>query len=176
MNWVGELVQEHVKETDTVLDLGCGNMGAIGGVKCKTLVGVDAWYPYVNSLKRYAVVLCMNVNRSTINYFVNKSFDFVTLLDFVEHLEKEEAFEIIKHAERIARKKVIILTPKGYLEQEDGEDNSWGMGNPKYQSHKCGFEIKELEMMNYKITFHPSSYRGKKITMLFAVKNMEDAE
>ena len=171
MNGLGELVQKEIKRTYTVLDLGCGNMNAISGIKCKTLVGVDVWYPYVNYLKKYAIVLCMKIDKLTLNCFINRSFDIVTLLDFVEHLDKEEAFEIIRHAERIARKKVIIFTPEGFLKQDDGED--WGECNPKYQSHKCGFSIEEFRMMGYNIIQHLMDYRDKKVKMLYAVKIVE---
>ncbi|MFH1545348.1 MAG: class I SAM-dependent methyltransferase [archaeon] len=166
-----ERIQKCVEERDTVLDLGCGIMGITKNLKCKSVLGVDAWYPYLDSVKETQNVLCMPINKDTVSYFVNDSFDVVTMLDFVEHFEKEEAFNVIKHAERIARKKIIIFTPEGFLEQEDSL--SWGKGNPKYQKHRCGFTSQELEMMGYEIKKFPTKHDGKDIVMLLGVKDLK---
>jgi len=68
----------------------------------------------------------------------------VIALDVLEHLSKEEGYELLKKMERWARKKVIIFTPNGYVYQ-DGYDN-----NP-FQEHKSGWGVKELEELGFKV-------------------------
>jgi len=172
-NWLTSLVQEHIEKEDMVLDLGCGIMGATYDIVCRGIVAVDAWYPYVNMNKNKYPVMCMELNRETIEYFLNDSFDVVLALDFVEHLNtKEEGFHMMKHMERIARKKVVIFTPIGFEPMDDGE--LWAKGNPKYQSHKCGFTEDEFKMLGYTLSYHKSSIQGRDIGTMLAVKDVRN--
>jgi len=70
LNWLGEIIQNYVDKSDTVLDLGCGIMQATTDViekhpslsfrqklkgkmaipsilNCKMIVGVDIWKEYL---------------------------------------------------------------------------------------------------------------------------------
>ncbi len=51
---------------------------------------------------------------------------------------------MISEMERIARKKVILMTPRGYIDQGAYD------GNP-YQVHHSGWEKKELTDLGYKV-------------------------
>ena len=53
-------------------------------------------------------------------------------MEVIEHLEKEEAIRLIEDMEKIARKKIIITTPVGFLENYEADGNL-------YQTHKSGF-------------------------------------
>ncbi len=52
--------------------------------------------------------------------FEENSFDCVLASDFIEHLEKEEGYRLLKVVEKLARKKVIIFTPNGFFLMEKG--------------------------------------------------------
>ena len=172
-NWLTPLVQKHIEKKDSVLDLGCGIMSVTYDIQCRSILGVDAWYPYVNLNKNRHHVLCMELNQDTMEYFLNDSFNVVIALDFVEHLNtKEDGFHMIKHMERIARKKVIVFTPIGFEPMDDGE--LWAKGNPKYQSHKCGFTEDEFKMMGYTLSHHKSNIKGKQIRTMLAIKDIRN--
>ena len=75
---------------------------------------------------------------------VPKSFDCVVALDLIEHLDKSDGFKLIKIMESIARKKVIIFTPNGFLKQEPYDDNIW-------QEHKSGWEVDEMKDLGFQV-------------------------
>ncbi len=77
--------------------------------------------------------------------FQEKSFDCVCAFDVIEHLAKEDGLKLINSMERIARKKVIISTPNGFLSQ------GIHYGNP-FQVHLSGWEVKEMKDMGYRVT------------------------
>jgi len=163
-------IQEEIMAIDTVLDFGCGIMTQSKDLNCKTMVGVDIWGQYLDALKNKFTVLKVNLSKEQLDIFVDNSFDVVLLLDIVEHFDKSIAINLIKQAERIARKKVIIYTPSGFLKQEKSPNSTWGANNP-YQKHRCGFKAEELESMGYEVICLTDQYFNfGKIETLFAVK------
>lgn len=136
MNWLGRVIQTHISKRDEVLDLGCGKGEVTNGLKCKKLVGVDIFREWMDEYEGEKI--CDDVRKVK---FRENSFDVVLALDILEHLEKEEAIELIKKAERWARKKVILYTPKQFHLQDT-------LGNP-YNQHKCLIPLKVLEDLGY---------------------------
>jgi hypothetical protein len=72
------------------------------------------------------------------------SYDCVLASDLIEHLTKKEGLRLIKLMEKIAKKKVIIFTPNGFLPQGRLYNNPW-------QLHKSGWNIKEMRNMGYNV-------------------------
>lgn len=175
MNWLGNIIQKHVSENDTVLDLGCGIMQATTDVleqmsenqsvkyrlkkkifkpsnlKCKLILGCDMWEDYLKVANRYWPVIKLGMN--DLDKFVENSFDIVLCLDVLEHLELQEALNAIEHMKRIARKKVIIYTPSKYITNEEHVENAWGLGENPYQIHKCFLEPEMLKNLGFEISF-----------------------
>ncbi|MFH1353986.1 MAG: class I SAM-dependent methyltransferase [bacterium] len=134
-------------EIDTVLDVACGLSFKSKFIPAKVRVGVDIFEEYFNHIETdlpYAVVR-YDV-RKLGEIFIPKSFDLVLALDIVEHLEKDEALDMIKQCEEIAKKAVIIETPKGYVPQNI---DILGHGGHEWQTHRCGWETHELEKLGY---------------------------
>lgn len=131
----------------TVLDVGCGSWSPLANIK-KTFysVGIDIHKPSIEEIKKkkihdeYSVGDVLKLNK----FFKPKSFDAVVALDVVEHFEKKEGLELIKQMESIAKNKIIILTPYGFMKQHPYD------GNP-YQIHKSGWHIEEFRKMGYKV-------------------------
>lgn len=141
INWL----QRYVEPQDEVLDVGCGTMQITRKLKCKTIFGVDAYKPYIDQLKTdgFANVFCGRIEKYLPD-FRKKSFDVVLSIDSIEHLAKPAALKAIGQMERIARKRVIIFTTKGYIPQELEE-------NPEFQKHRCGFMPAELTELGYNV-------------------------
>lgn len=135
-------------ELQTVLDVGCGLSLKSQHLDIPVRVGVDIYEPYLRKIDAqvpYAVVKC-DV-RHLRNVFLDASFDLVLALDIVEHIEKAESEALIADLERIARRGVIITTPKGYSPQDI---DIWGHGGDEWQTHRCGWEPEELQARGYK--------------------------
>jgi SAM-dependent methyltransferase len=135
------------EEVDSILDLGCGLSCKSQYLKARIKVGVDIHRPYLRiaGLDYDGTLISYDVTKIQ-ELFLEKSFDVVLLLDIVEHIEKEYALELIKNCEYIARKAVIIETPSGYIPQNI---DIQGHGGDEYQTHRCGWDVQELESLGY---------------------------
>ena len=130
-----------------VLDVGCGNWSPLVNVK-KTFysVGIDIHTPSIEEIKKkkihdeYKVGDVLKLNK----FFKPKSFDVVVALDVIEHFEKKEGLKLIKQMESIAKSKLIILTPYGFMKQHPHD------GNP-FQEHKSGWFPNEFVKRGYKV-------------------------
>lgn len=131
----------------SVLDLGCGSWSPLQKIK-KTFfsVGIDIYPPAIENSKKqkthdqYKKMDVLQVNK----FFKKKSFDAVVALDLIEHLKKEDSLKLLKEMEKIAKEKIIILTPNGFTKQDPYEDNL-------YQIHQSGWTTNEFKQLGYKV-------------------------
>jgi SAM-dependent methyltransferase len=145
-NYVNEL-EELTKDCQSLLDVGCGMESPIMHFKKRiNAVGVDAFLPSIERSK------AQNIHNEYFNIgvleldkqFENKSFDCVLASDLIEHLHKDDGFKLLELAEKIAKKRVVIFTPNGFLKQGEYDNNPW-------QVHLSGWEINEMEERGYKV-------------------------
>ena len=73
-----------------------------------------------------------------------RSFDAVVCLDVVEHLERAQALELLATLESIARRRVVVFTPNGFVPQPATPDNP-------YQEHLSGFTTDEMRDLGYTV-------------------------
>lgn len=131
----------------SVLDVGCGADSPLRRIK-KTFKseGVDLFKESIKKSKAQKIhdsyKICNIIKLGKV--YKDKSFDAVIALDVIEHLKKEDSIKLIKDMEKIARKKVVLLTPNGFYHQ-DAYDN-----NP-YQVHISKWGIKDLKNLGYRI-------------------------
>jgi len=86
------------------------------------------------------------------------NFDVVFLLDVLEHMEEESAFNAILAAERIAKRQVIVATPDGYQPFDDWESIvTKGSDVPcaELMAHKSGWSHEFFEERGYKCIIQP---------------------
>lgn len=140
-------LEKSLSDAKSVLDLGCGNSSPIRNLKKGFYsAGIDDFKPSIEESKKKKIhdkYYKMDV-LDTGDKFGKDSFDVVLALDLIEHLTKEEGNKLLKIMERIARDKVIVFTPNGFLGQGKYR------GNP-LQKHKSGWKIKEFKTKGYKV-------------------------
>lgn len=138
-------LEKHLKEMRSVLDLGCGENSPLLNIKKDFYsMGIDISKESIKKaeqLKIHNEYRLMNVQDIDKN-FTGKSFDAVIALDLIEHLSKKEGRLLIQKMEKLARKKVIIFTPNGFVKQEAT------INNP-FQKHKSGWDYSEMKQLGY---------------------------
>jgi 2-polyprenyl-3-methyl-5-hydroxy-6-metoxy-1,4-benzoquinol methylase len=140
-------LQNSLKNCKNVLDVGCGENSPLGKVKKSFYSeGVDIFDPSLSKSKKYKIHdKYKNADiRNLGKLYKEKSFDAVIALDVIEHFKKSTAKKIIKDIEKIAIKKVILLTPNGFYPQDT-------IGGNPYQVHYSGWSRDDLEHMGYKV-------------------------
>lgn len=145
-----DVVNELLEDSQTVLDIGCGVGASLKHVRCPIKIGVDAHRPYLENVNNDNQFIKINFPAERISeLFLPKSLESVTLIDVIEHFEKEVASDVLRQLEEIASKKVIIFTPRGFFKQEDIDH--YGLGGESYQRHRSGWEVEDFQELGYNV-------------------------
>lgn len=136
-------IQRALRDCRAVLDLGCGRQSPVQYLpRPEHLVGVDGHSPAVEQSRSAGIhdeyIVC-DVRDLPLPA---KSFDAVIMLDLLEHLTKSDGSALLDRAAEIATQKVVVLTPNGWLPQDE-----YG-GNP-LQRHQSGWSPDDLAARGY---------------------------
>lgn len=163
-------IESLIKETDTVLDIGCGIV-PINYFRPKLHIMVEPFEEYRNILlhrhgndKSVIVLKCGALE--ALQQFGDASVDSIFLLDVIEHLEKEIGVAVIAELERVAREQVVIFTPLGFMPQhmELGEKDGWGLSGIEMQEHRSGWTPEDFsDAWEFHICdeYHTQNFRGE---------------
>ncbi len=143
---------------DSVLDVGCGVSSTLRDLGIPNTTGFEGYQPDYDEAKRRNThdQLIKGDARSLANFFQPKQFDACIAIDVIEHLTKEDGIKFMQDMERIARKRVVLFTPKGFLPQRHS-------ANDDLQAHLSGWEPKEMNGFGYHVTgqLGPKVLRGE---------------
>jgi len=140
-------LERAIGDSKTVLDVGCGYPSPIRRFSKKFYsVGVDTYQPSIDKSK------AEGIHNDYLNAQVleigerlsNESFECVLASDLIEHLTKEDGWKLLEMMERIAKRKVIVYTPNGFLPQGEVDGNAW-------QAHKSGWTPAEMIARGYTV-------------------------
>lgn len=145
-----DVIKPNFKEVEVLLDIGCG-IRPFNYINAKVHVCIEPHKEYIENVQilptSEAHFVFLNTDAlSGIKNFADKSVDTVCMMDLIEHLEKEDGFELLKEANRVARKQIIVFTPLGYFPQHyvEGENDAWGLHGGALQQHKSGWELEDF--------------------------------
>ena len=142
-----KVLENFLSDCESVLDVGCGDNSPLARVR-KTFYseGVDIFEKSIKASKKKRIHDKYTISdiRRIDKLFKNKNFDAVIALDVIEHLRKKESLSLIKKMEKIAKKKVIILTPNGFYHQDAYDDNP-------HQVHLASWKPNDLKGLGYKV-------------------------
>jgi predicted TPR repeat methyltransferase len=144
-----EILKENILfDCESILDVGCGvtqNSPLLHiAPKMKKVVGIDLFEPSIEKNKKdmvyseYHLADAMAIG----DMFDENSFDCIVATDLLEHLSALEGLKFLEMAKKIAKKKVIIFTPNGYINQEPYDNNI-------YQIHKSGWSVSKLKAQGF---------------------------
>ncbi|MGD0645562.1 MAG: class I SAM-dependent methyltransferase [Candidatus Bathyarchaeia archaeon] len=138
-------LKENLLDCGIILDVGCGSGSPIKTFsKSFYSVGVDLFKPAILESKNKGIhddYILADANNLC---FRPNFFDAVLALDVLEHLEKTKGLKLVKTMERVAKKKVVIITPNGFVSQGATADNV-------FQVHLSGWTVNELKRMGYRV-------------------------
>lgn len=138
-------LEKHLKDCDSVLDIGCGGGTPIRYIPFKRAVGVDLDKEYIERAKKNKTHHEYHLAdvRKVGSMFKEKEFDACVALDLIEHLTKEDGINLINQMKKLAKKKIIIFTPNGYMNQKDE-------AHP-LQDHHSGWTAEEMKKMGFQV-------------------------
>lgn len=147
-------------EIVSVLDVGCGLSLKSKYIPAQIRVGVDIYDEYFKHIESDVPYVVVKYDaRKLLDIFMPKSFDMVIGCDIIEHLEKEEGFELLRQCETIARKAVVSENPRGHIPQDL---DILGHGGHHWQTHRSAWEPEEFEKLGYKVLTRDYTMSDKK--------------
>ena len=136
-------VSPFVGNCETLLNLGCGSAKPPLSKRPRYLVGVDRYQPAIRVGRQNRTHDDFVVADLRHLPFQEKCVDGVLALDAIEHLAKDDGERLLHAMERVARKRVLLITPNGFASKEDLEN-----GNP-WQAHRSGWTTGDFARRGY---------------------------
>ena len=120
-------------EVDTVYDIGAG-MRPIQWYQPKRHLCIEPCAQYVQKLQAAGFETVLQTGLEFLQDA--DAAESIYMLDVIEHMEKDDAAEVVRLAREKATKQIIIFTPFGFMEQVD---DGWGLGEDDWQTHRSGW-------------------------------------
>lgn len=122
------LLMNSVKNMDSLLDVGCGTKSPLQFISNRGFsVGFDVHRPSIEESRKKGIhdeYIEGSINQLS-SIFSDDQFDYVIANDVIEHLTPEAGILFLDQLERIARKRVVIFTPSGFVPQKAYDGNPW---------------------------------------------------
>jgi len=116
---------------ETLLDLGCSDGQKIAHIGAGLkITGVEGCSQTAFAA---AEILHRAVNMDYRNFLAgcqNESYDWITMLDTLEHVTKKDAREVMRNLKRVARMGFTLYVPEGAV-----GDNPWDEGYNRHLAH-----------------------------------------
>lgn len=131
-------------DCESILDLGCGTESMVHQFAAGRFVaGLDRHYPSLlhnRGQGNYAAHVQGDILDAP---FGKGTFDAVVALDVLEHFTREQGLQMLALMKDMARKRVVVLTPNGFLPQPASE-NPW-------QLHRSGWTEEDFRGMGFAV-------------------------
>ena len=114
---------------------------------CPVRIGLDAHRPYLEH-RRVPDAVPLHASALSIGeLFVPGAVELVTLIDVLEHFDREDALDLLGQAQRIAARRVLLFTPRGRFPQESHD--AFGLGGEELQQHRSSWEPEDLISLGF---------------------------
>lgn len=148
-------VHEATNNGESLLSLCCGIGLELGGLKTNDVTAVDLAPQYLKQVKKrcpQAKTVCSDA-LEYVKAQPDNSVDVISIIDGIEHMDKETGLKLIPEMKRVARQKILLFTPQGpgpdgFLRNEP--HNAWGIeGADHLQLHLSGWTVDELRDLGF---------------------------
>ncbi len=129
----------------SVLDLGCGGLSPTSLLRIEQSTAVDGFAPLLEAALKnhtHTEYHCADV-RTIDTIFQPKQFDCCVALDLIEHLSTEDGLALIRSMGKLARRKIVVFTPNGFLHQASHEGD--------LQEHLSGWTAPQMQSLGFKV-------------------------
>lgn len=123
-----EYLKSVIEPGSTVLDIGCGPKiyaTALIDHGC-TVTTIDAW-------EKCQPDILVDLSKTRLDDVIDGKFDYIIMLDFIEHIEKHVGLDLIEQCKKIANKQIYLLTPLADIWTDNHEnvenEDYWCYGN-----------------------------------------------
>jgi Methylase involved in ubiquinone/menaquinone biosynthesis len=172
-----KFVKQATDNGESLLSLCCGIGLELQGLRTLDVTAVDAVPQYIEKVKERCPQ-AKTIVSDALEYLEGRpddSVDVISIIDGIEHMDKETGLEVIKHMKRVCRKEILLFTPQGdaedgYLKNEP--HNAWGIeGADHFQTHKSGWTAEELQGLGFETVAAAAdiSQHGEPYTALMMV-------
>ena len=135
---INERLLSYLKETileGSLLDLGCGPKSYSNpfiGI-CNKILTIDAWD------KTSPNIIADLEKTRIVDIIPNEKFDYILMIDFIEHLDKSAGKQLLEDCKLICNKKIFVFTPLEEIWDDNhknvNDPSLWCYGN-QYDLHK----------------------------------------
>ena len=147
------LYKHSLGDSNTILDVGCGDgllMKRLSEGESWEITGIDIYQKglskakkkkvYKELIKGDVVKVCSDLVRK------KKKYESVFCSQVIEHINRKEGFELLAVMDKLASKRVVVATPRGFMNQPE----VFIGGNP-YQYHKSGWTIEDFKSRGFRV-------------------------
>jgi hypothetical protein len=141
-------LEDAVGDPASLLDVGCGANSPIGRFSrpLPRTFGVDLFAPAVETSRAAGIhddYRVMDVRRIG-ETFAPGAFEVAVAFDLIEHLTKDDGRDLLGAMERVASRRVVVLTPNGFLPQDAYDSN-------ELQAHRSGWSPGDFRALGYSV-------------------------
>lgn len=147
------ILRRSIGDAKTILDLGCGDGGlmeVLSQGKKWQVVGIDIFPDYIQQAKKrkvYNTLILGDILKAVKKLKYKKTkFDVVFFSQVIEHIPRKQGELILDQLEGLAKKRIIVGTPRGFMHQPEQFLDE----NP-HQVHKSGWTEQDFVQKGYKI-------------------------
>lgn len=143
---LASFISKEIKKEWKIVDIGCGRSSVLRQMYTGSYkVGLDFYKPYILQIKKESIHDLYIIGDARMLPFKTNYFDCVIATEILEHMDKKDGLKMIKECERVAKKKIIMTTPNGFLPTYSGPND-----NPN-ETHVCGYNLDELKKLGFRV-------------------------
>lgn len=146
------LLRRSIGNTKTILDLGCGEgslMQFLSKGKNWQITGIDIYQKAIKTARKrnvYSKLIQGDLLKTIRNNNLRTKYDVVFLSQVIEHVTRSQGEKILDEIEKLAKKRIVLGTPRGFMNQP----HEFLDGNP-HQVHKSGWSTSDFTSRGYKV-------------------------